>query len=31
MSEIATLPLPATIGQPDVVSKPARSYNLPIG
>jgi hypothetical protein len=31
MSEIATLPLPATIGPPDVVSKPARSYNLPIG
>ncbi|MGA7633341.1 MAG: acyltransferase [Terriglobales bacterium] len=31
MSEIATLPLPATIGQPDVVSKPASSYNLPIG
>jgi peptidoglycan/LPS O-acetylase OafA/YrhL len=31
MSEIVTLPLPATIGQPDVVSKPASSYNLPIG
>jgi len=31
MSEIATMPLPAMIGQPDVVSKPASSYNLPIG
>jgi hypothetical protein len=31
MSAIATLPLPATIGHPDVVSKPASSYNLPIG
>jgi peptidoglycan/LPS O-acetylase OafA/YrhL len=31
MSEIATLPLPARIGQHDVVSKPASSYNLPIG
>jgi hypothetical protein len=34
MGEIATIPLLATIGtigQPDVVSKPASSYNLPIG
>jgi peptidoglycan/LPS O-acetylase OafA/YrhL len=31
MSEMATLPLPATISQPDAVSKPASSYNLPVG
>jgi peptidoglycan/LPS O-acetylase OafA/YrhL len=31
MSEMATLPLPATIGQPDAASKPVSSYNLPVG
>ena len=31
MSAIATLPLSATIGQPNVVSKPESSHNLPIG
>ena len=31
MSESATLPPSATIGQHDVVSKPASSYNLPVG
>ena len=31
MSAIATLPLSATIRQPDVGSEPGSSYNLPIG
>jgi hypothetical protein len=31
MSEIETLPLPAAIRQTDAVSKPANSYNLPMG